>query len=114
MLVRKVVYGLGFRYLLHRADIPGKPDLTFRKRKKVIFVHGCFWHRHSEKSCKLARIPKSRVDFWESKLEKNRLRDEQVQIELKQQGWESLTIWECQLADIASVSVRVQLFLNDR
>src|ERR1700733_2301956 len=71
--VRKLVHGLGYRYRLHGRLIPGRPDLVFAGRKKVIFVHGCFWHRHSDSACKLARMPKSRLEFWVPKLEKNRL-----------------------------------------
>jgi DNA mismatch endonuclease, patch repair protein len=110
--VRKLVHGLGYRYRLHGRLIPGKPDLVFAGRKKVIFVHGCFWHRHSDKACKLARMPKSRLEFWVPKLEKNRLRDERIGKELADQGWQSLTLWECQLADIAAVSEEVRSFLD--
>ncbi|MDP9037762.1 MAG: very short patch repair endonuclease [Acidobacteriota bacterium] len=110
--VRKLVHGLGYRYRLHGRLIPGKPDLVFAGRKKVIFVHGCFWHRHPDSTCKLARMPKSRLEFWVPKLEKNRLRDEQVGKELAEQGWRSLTIWECQLVDIAAVTEQVRSFLG--
>jgi DNA mismatch endonuclease (patch repair protein) len=112
MTVRRLIHGLGYRYRLHGRRVPGKPDLVFAKRKKVIFVHGCFWHRHPDNACKLARMPKSRLDFWVPKLERNRLRDEQVRNELAQQGWQSLTIWECQLVDIAAVSEQVRSFLG--
>jgi DNA mismatch endonuclease (patch repair protein) len=112
MIVRRLVHRLGFRYRLHSASVPGKPDLVFSSRRKVIFVHGCFWHRHPDKGCKLARMPKSRLDFWEPKLDKNRIRDEQVRIRLAEQKWESLTIWECELNDLASLADRVRSFLN--
>jgi DNA mismatch endonuclease (patch repair protein) len=112
MTVRRLIHGLGYRYRLHGRRVPGKPDLVFAKRKKVIFVHGCFWHRHPDNACKLARMPKSRLDFWVPKLERNRRRDEQVRNELAQQGWQSLTIWECQLVDIAAVSEQVRSFLG--
>ena len=112
MVVRKLVHGMGFRYRLHCDSLPGKPDLVFRSRKKVIFVHGCFWHRHSAKSCKLARLPKSRLDFWAPKLAKNRNRDRRVKSELRNSGWEVLTIWECQLKNLGSLSRRVQSFLS--
>jgi DNA mismatch endonuclease (patch repair protein) len=111
MIVRKLVHGMGFRYRLHGASLPGKPDLVFAGRKKVIFVHGCFWHRHPAKSCKLARLPKSRLDFWKPKLEGNRTRDRRTKSELRKLGWEVLTIWECQLRNIDSVSLRVRSFL---
>jgi DNA mismatch endonuclease, patch repair protein len=110
--VRKLVHGLGYRYRLHGPSILGKPDLVFAGRKKVIFVHGCFWHRHPDSTCKLARMPKSRLEFWAPKLEKNRLRDERVGKELAEQGWQALTIWECQLVNIPAVSEQVRLFLD--
>jgi DNA mismatch endonuclease (patch repair protein) len=110
--VRKLTHGLGYRYRLHGRLIPGKPDLVFASRKKVIFVHGCFWHRHPDTACKLARMPKSRLDFWVPKLEKNRLRDERIGKELAEQGWQALTIWECQLVDIAAVAEQVRSFLD--
>jgi len=112
MAVRKLVHGLGYRYRLHGPRIPGKPDLVFNGRRKVIFVHGCFWHRHPDSTCKLARMPKSRLEFWTPKLEKNRLRDERVSEELAEQGWQALTIWECQLVDIHAVSEQVRSFLD--
>jgi len=113
MMVRKLVHGMGFRYRLHCNSLPGKPDMVFGSRKKVIFVHGCFWHRHSAKSCKLARLPKSRLDFWEPKLAKNRSRDRRVKLELRNSGWEVLTIWECQLGNLGSLSRRVRSFLSN-
>jgi DNA mismatch endonuclease (patch repair protein) len=108
----KYIVPLGYRYRLHGRLIPGKPDLVFASRKKVIFVHGCFWHRHPDTACKLARMPKSRLDFWVPKLEKNRLRDERIGKELAEQGWQALTIWECQLVDIAAVAEQVRSFLD--
>jgi DNA mismatch endonuclease, patch repair protein len=93
MLVRRIVHALGYRYRLHRRDLPGCPDLVFGKRKKIIFVHGCFWHRHDDSACKLARLPKSRLDFWLPKLEANRQRDERNQARLVAIGWKSLIIW---------------------
>ena len=75
MAVRRLVHGMGYRYRLHRRDLPGSPDLVFATRRKVIFVHGCFWHRHGDSRCKLARLPKSRLEFWGPKLENNRRRD---------------------------------------
>lgn len=112
MVVRRLVYGLGYRYRLHDRSLPGTPDLVFRKRKKVIFIHGCFWHRHSAATCKLARLPKSRLDFWVPKLERNHRRDERALRSLRRAGWKTLTIWECQIANIASITKRVRLFLN--
>jgi DNA mismatch endonuclease (patch repair protein) len=95
MFVRRMVHRMGYRYRLHVAGLPGKPDLVFPKRGKIIFVHGCFWHRHPRASCKLARMPKSRLEFWAPKLEGNRSRDIQAQRALRRAGWRVLVIWEC-------------------
>lgn len=107
--VRKIVHGLGFRYRLHVGKLPGKPDLVFSSRSKVIFVNGCFWHGHS---CKLGRIPKSRVDFWLDKISNNRLRDKRNVRKLKKLGWQVLILWECQLADNQKIRNRIIHFLN--
>jgi DNA mismatch endonuclease (patch repair protein) len=104
-----MIHRIGFRYRLHRRDLPGSPDIVFSSRRKVIFVHGCFWHRHSR--CKLARRPKSRQEFWVPKLEGNRLRDLKNQISLRQQGWESMIVWECQIKDQAQLAARIKAFL---
>lgn len=110
MAVRKLVWGLGYRYRLHLRDLPGCPDLVFPGRRKVIFVHGCFWHRH--KGCALARLPKSRLDFWEPKLESNALRDRRNKRALVRQGWEVLTVWECELKNIDHVMTVARGFLD--
>jgi DNA mismatch endonuclease (patch repair protein) len=107
--VRSIVHRMGYRYRLHRRDLPGHPDLAFGPKRKVIFVHGCFWHRH--KACKLARLPKSRLDFWKPKLEKNRQRDEKVQQGLRSQGWKYLVIWECEAEDENHVREKVGEYL---
>jgi DNA mismatch endonuclease, patch repair protein len=112
MLVRRIVHGLGYRYRLHRRDLPGCPDLTFGKRRKVIFVHGCFWHRHGDSACKLARLPKSRLDFWLPKLETNRGRDAKNQERIAAMGWKFLVIWECELGDQAMLKKRIRSFLG--
>lgn len=93
--IRKLIYSMGYRYRLNDKELPGKPDLVFRTRKKVIFVHGCFWHRH--KNCKLSTKPKSNSSFWESKFEKNIQRDKQVCDQLIKLGWQCLIIWECMI-----------------
>lgn len=108
--VRRIVHGLGFRYRLHRRNLPGKPDLVFPGRRKVIFVHGCFWHRHP--GCKLARLPKSRTDFWEPKLEQNRDRDLENQRVLTERGWDVLVVWECELAEEKALKARLKDFLK--
>ena len=111
MLVRRLVHALGFRFRLHRRDLPGTPDLVFPGRKKVIFVHGCFWHRHPNPACKLARLPKSRQDFWIPKLDRNRARDEEAAERLASDGWRILTIWECEVRDTSSLRNRLRTFL---
>lgn len=112
LAVRKLVHQLGFRYRLHGDRLPGKPDLVFGPRRKVIFVHGCFWHRHPKRGCPLARLPKSRLDFWAPKLEKNRERDKQKQAELRRLGWRVLVIWECELKNTDKLKSRIMDFLN--
>lgn len=110
LAVRKLVHKLGFRFRLHRKDIPGRPDLVFPSRRKAIFVHGCFWHRHQ--GCALARLPKTRPEFWVPKLEGNRLRDRKKQRELRRAGWDFITIWECEVKDQAAVVRVVNKFLR--
>jgi DNA mismatch endonuclease (patch repair protein) len=110
MAVRKLVFALGYRYRLHARDLPGCPDLAFRPRKKVIFVHGCFWHRHA--NCALARMPKSRLDFWMPKLEGNRVRDEKNRKTLAREGWKVLTIWECELRNTKRLERGIRRFLD--
>lgn len=95
MIVRRYLHGLGFRYGLHNRKLPGSPDLVFRQFKTVVFIHGCFWHGH--KGCPNYRIPKSNIEFWKIKVEKNRERDIRVQEELQKKGWSVITIWECDL-----------------
>ncbi len=112
LVVRRIAHGLGYRFRLHRRELPGAPDLVFPSRRKVIFVHGCFWHRHPDPACKLARMPKSRLDFWVTKLENNRNRDEQNVVRLHDLGWETLVIWECQIRDRESLRVRIREFLK--
>lgn len=112
MVVRRLVHAMGYRYRIHRKDLPGRPDLAFITRRKVIFVHGCFWHRHADSSCKLARTPKSRPEFWVPKLEANARRDEQNEVKLRGVGWDILKIWECELRDHASLKSKIESFLR--
>jgi DNA mismatch endonuclease, patch repair protein len=112
MLVRKLIHGMGFRYRLHRRDLPGKPDIVLPAKKKVIFVNGCFWHRHP--GCQYAYVPKSRVQFWTSKLEGNRQRDIRNAELLNQMGWHVLTVWECDTTDMARLSGILRGFLGNR
>ena len=95
LIVRGLLHSRGYRYRLHDKRLPRKPDLVFAGRRKLIFVHGCFWHRHGE--CALARMPKSRIDFWRPKLEANQARDQLNIARLEEMGWRVLVIWECEL-----------------
>lgn len=110
LVVRKLVFGMGFRYRLHRKDLPGSPDLVFSRLKKVIFVHGCFWHRHP--GCKLAYTPKSNTQFWLNKLESNMRRDKLALTALDTLGWEVLIVWECEVSDLAGLTLKMGLFLQ--
>lgn len=111
MLVRRMSHSMGFRYRLHRADLPGKPDIVFPSRRKAILVHGCFWHRHLDSACPLARLPKSRLDFWAIKLETNRKRDEGNLARLAELGWTVLVVWECQTKNRDALEARIREFL---
>lgn len=113
MLVRRLVHAMGFRYRLHDRRLPGAPDLVFRSRRKAIFVHGCFWHRHPDSTCKLARLPKSRLDFWGPKLQSNRERDLRQQVELKTLGWDFLVVWECELRNRVELAERLRRFITE-
>lgn len=110
MVVRRLVHGMGYRYRLHRRSLPGTPDLVFPGRRKVIFVHGCFWHRHP--GCAAARVPKARQEFWLAKLQGNSERDSRNVRALRHQGWGVMTIWECELKDMARVGARIGRFLD--
>ena len=110
--VRRLVHGMGYRYRLHRRTLPGTPDLVFPSRRKVIFVHGCFWHRHPDPKCPLARLPKSRLEFWRPKLEGNRERDVRNRERLREIGWEPLVIWECRLRDESGLRREIRDFLK--
>lgn len=113
MRVRKLVHLMGYRYRLHARDIPGYPDLVFRKRRKVIFIHGCFWHQHD---CVMGnRIPKSRIEFWQKKLLGNKKRDAQNCHQLRAEGWSVLVIWECQTVStkMDRLRYRIERFLDE-
>lgn len=112
LLVRRMLHRLGYRYRLHRRDLPGTPDLVFIGRRKVIFVHGCFWHRHRDPECRLARLPKTRLDFWLAKLDRNELRDRSHQAALQQAGWSVGVVWECELRDKEQVRNKLVTFLE--
>lgn len=110
MVVRRIVYSLGHRYRLHGRTLPGRPDLVFARRRKVIFVHGCFWHRHGD-ACALTRWPKSRLEFWKPKLEGNQERDHRNERALEQMGWKFLVIWECETQRLDLLRQKIQFFL---
>lgn len=112
LAVRRIVHSLGYRYRLHRKDLPGKPDLVFGPRRKVIFVHGCFWHMHPKHGCLDARVPKSNRDYWLPKLARNVARDAEHIAALKKLGWRVLVIWECETKDEAAVRKAVAVFLR--
>ena len=114
LLVRRLVHSMGFRYSLHRDDLPGCPDLVFTRLQKVIFVHGCFWHRHPSSRCRLARLPKSRLDFWRPKLESNRIRDEKIKRALRSLGWKIMVVWECQLSHKEQLQNKIRRFLENK
>lgn len=114
MIVRKLVYGMGYRYRLHRKDLPGTPDLAFRPSRKVIFVHGCFWHQHSVPHCRDGQLPRSNKDYWLPKLQRNVERDQRVRTELRRMGWGALVIWECETRDLHKLAKRIGRFLGGR
>lgn len=109
-LVREKLFGMGYRYRLHAAKLPGRPDMVFPSRKKAIFVHGCFWHGH--RGCSNARIPKSRVEFWQEKISGNKKRDARDHRRLGRLGWRSIVIWECETQKDGWVG-KVILFLEE-
>ena len=112
LIVRRLVYALGYRYRLHRKDLPGKPDLVFGPRRKVIFVHGCFWHMHPKANCLDARYPKSNTHYWSPKLTRNMARDAENARKLRAMGWRVLVIWECETRDLGRIKQRVVKFLQ--
>jgi DNA mismatch endonuclease, patch repair protein len=112
LAVRRLVHALGYRYRLHRRDLPGKPDLVFGPRRKVIFVHGCFWHRHPKSNCHDARSPKSNTDYWGPKLQRNAARDARNIAALRAAGWRVLVIWDCETKDARRLTSVVRRFLE--
>jgi DNA mismatch endonuclease, patch repair protein len=114
LAVRKLAHRLGFRFRLHRKDLPGKPDLVFPKYKSVIFVHGCFWHQHGETKCLDGRPPKSNAGYWGPKLARNLERDLLHKNELERQGWRVLVIWECETKKPELTAGKIENFLRAR
>ncbi|WP_341990189.1 DNA mismatch endonuclease Vsr [Azorhizobium sp. AG788] len=110
LAVRKAAHALGYRFRLHRRDLPGTPDLVFPRLRKIILVHGCYWHRHP--GCKFAYKPKSNPDFWMTKFEKNQARDQKTLFELVERGWAPLVVWECETKDSKILSARIASHLG--
>lgn len=108
--VRKLLHAMGYRFRLHRNDLPGTPDIVFPSRRKVIFVHGCFWHRHPD--CDKATTPITRTDFWLQKFSKNVERDDRKILALQDRGWQSYVVWECQVAVPRELAKRLRQFLG--
>ena len=112
MIVRRITHGMGYRYRLHSRDLPGKPDLVFRPRKKLVFVTGCFWHQHDDQECKIKRIPKTNREYWVPKLARNVARDQSNKESLENVGWEILVIWECETKHHKNVRTKIREFLG--
>jgi DNA mismatch endonuclease (patch repair protein) len=110
MAVRRLVFGMGYRYRLHDKRLPGRPDLVFSGRRKIIFVNGCFWHGHE--SCRYAALPKTRVDFWRAKVEKNQARDRENIALLEANGWKVLTVWQCELKNTERLANKLYDFIE--
>lgn len=112
LAVRKLVHRLGYRFRLHAKSLPGNPDLVFPSRRKIILVHGCFWHQHASPSCKITRQPKSNLQFWEPKLRRTIDRDATNHKALLREGWRVLTVWECEVRDIKALTKTLTRFLR--
>lgn len=110
-IVRSILHRLGARFRLHRRDLPGNPDIVLPRYGLVVFVHGCFWHRHPD--CKYAYTPKSRVEFWTSKFAQNVKRDRQVRPELETLGWKVIVVWECETRHVETLADRLTTVLSE-
>lgn len=110
ILVRKLLHRMGYRFRLHRRDLPGTPDIALPGRRKIVQVHGCFWHQHE--GCRLARVPVTRREFWEAKFNRNKARDARDLAKAQAEGWSTLVIWECEVKDIDSLKPRLVGFLG--
>lgn len=110
LLVRKYLHGRGLRYILHNKDLPGKPDLCFKKYMKALFINGCFWHGHD--NCKYFKLPATRTDWWENKINTTKERDKQKIKELVNLGWESLIVWECDLKPTKKENTLNSIYLS--
>ena len=110
LLVRRLIHSMGFRYRLHRVDLPGRPDIVFPSKRKIILVHGCFWHGHS--CSRGRRTPKSNVEYWREKISKNLKRDNRNLQLLAENGWRVLIVWECELKNVDELAIRLSTFLQ--
>lgn len=110
LAVRRLVHGMGYRYRRHDSKLPGHPDIVFKSRRKVIFVHGCFWHLH--RRCANSRPPKSKLEYWRPKLEGNASRDKLVRTKLRKLGWQQLVVWECELGNREQLIQKIEEFLQ--
>jgi DNA mismatch endonuclease (patch repair protein) len=110
MVVRRLLHRLGYRYRLHDCYLPGKPDVVFRGKRCILFVHGCYWHRHAE--CRFAFLPKTRADFWLSKFKANVERDARVTEQLQGAGWRVMVVWSCELRIVDELSAKLTAFLG--
>jgi len=110
MLVRSMIHRMGYRFRLHSKELPGRPDIVLPKHRKVIFVNGCFWHRHYR--CNRATLPDTNKTFWEKKIDRNVERDKEVRKKLRAQGWKVLTIWQCQIKNPTKMRRKIESFLE--
>lgn len=111
LLVRRLLHRMGFRFRLHRRDLPGTPDIVLAGRRKIVEVRGCFWHRHPDPACRNAVLPKVRAEWWAAKLARNVARDERNLAALRADGWSVLVLWECEVKDPAILTARLRSFL---
>lgn len=109
LIVRSLLHSLGYRFRLHRKDLPGKPDIVLPGRRKAIFVHGCYWHGHG---CKIGKLPKSNLDYWKPKIERNKERDREKRLALENEGWSVLEIWQCETKDRDDLAAQLRVFLE--
>jgi len=110
LVVRRLLHATGYRFRLHRKDLPGRPDIVLPRYKKIIFVHGCFWHHHG---CPKGQFPKSRLDYWVPKLQENVKRDRTKIEQLESLGWKVLVVWQCETKDVATLTARLQDFVGE-
>lgn len=110
MVVRRMLHAMGYRYRVQSRELPGRPDLAFTRRKRAVFVHGCFWHGHE--CTRGSRAPRANAEYWRAKIARNRARDGEVVARLALAGWEALTVWECELGDRGAIAERLRAFLG--